>query len=226
MAISFDSETHASPSTTGSPLSVSFTHTAAGTNRIAFIGVDSGAASGSISGITYDGQACTKIGATTVPSNLWNVEVWYIVNPTTTTNASIVVTNSVAFVSFCDVSCVTYTGVNQGFTLGGVTDNFTTGQSPNSATGNPSITTIATNSWAAFFGISTSTFTANSNCLLRSNTGDSSGIMDSNQAITPAQTWNMVYNAGTGANSAFVVWSFSPATGGGGKSATMSLMGV
>jgi len=84
MAIAFDaSSEHDTGGTI--PTGFSFSHTCSGTERLLLVWViDIGSNDTAVTGITYNGDAMTRLGEVSDGSNV--VEGWYLVNPDTGTN--------------------------------------------------------------------------------------------------------------------------------------------
>jgi len=143
MAIAFDAVSDGSGATSGDKFSI--THTASGSNRIAIIGIaihDSNDANRPVVAVTYDSESCTKIDSEDTGSGTSErAELWYIVDPNTTSGATVEVetTGSCANVS---IGCITLTGVAQS----GQPDayNSANGSSDDSEA---SVTTVADQCW-------------------------------------------------------------------------------
>lgn len=175
MAIAFDSASYAEGTGTGlngTPIAL----TASGSNRMVFVGVSYQDA-GAISGITYDGVAMTKLdGEATAGSG--NYDLWYIANPSTTTNAPIVVstTNNGTW----QIGAVSYTGVAN------------TAPTPTNSTlsDNSALTSTSDNSWHVMWasrGVNSgANCSAGSGTTQRTSTSQESGMFDKGGPITPA----------------------------------------
>ena len=121
----------------------SWNHTCTGANRFLIVGVSMLSVAGSsVTGITYNGVALTKIGHVASVSGAVRAELWGLIAPATGSNV-IQVTLSTALDS---VGCaVSFTGVHQT----SPTEGFNTATATNvgAADATVDITTVANNDW-------------------------------------------------------------------------------
>jgi hypothetical protein len=110
MAIAFDA-TSGSGNITGTN-TTSVAHTCTGTNRILYVGVQITEAATTVTGITYNSVALTKISGKDVPNGSRRVELWYLIAPATGAN-NIVVTLSGTPANWFSVGAISYTGAKQ-----------------------------------------------------------------------------------------------------------------
>ncbi len=116
MPVTFDA---VSSSSTTASSSLTFNHTvAAQNNRILLVGVASeeGSSSGNlvITGITYGGVALTKLDAQQeAPGAVSRVELWYLINPLTGTNSTVVTATGVGNAVYgMSASAISYYGAS------------------------------------------------------------------------------------------------------------------
>lgn len=124
--------------------SVTYAHTVAGSNRLLTVMVmlqRSGAATSTISGVTYNGVAMTQATQEHTYSNTILTAVYYLIAPATGAN-NVVVTLSSAVTTDIVVGSVSLTGVAQTTPLNGT---FATGNFSSPATS--TLTTTQANSW-------------------------------------------------------------------------------
>lgn len=115
MAIAHDAST--TDQFGGGHSSRTFAHTVSGSDLILFVKVGCYQNAGqTVTGITYNGVALTKVDAQNQGTNTIRAELWYLVAPATGANNVIVTWSAaVASASYCATS---YTGVNQTTPLG------------------------------------------------------------------------------------------------------------
>lgn len=180
MALAFDASTHGG--TNASTTSLSITHTAAGSNRIAVVKVYHSTGGGAtLTGVTYDGAACTNIDTQSNGSG-FNESLWYLIAPSTTAGASVVATFSAA--AFCTMAVSTYTGAMQS------SQPDASGKSSATTTGlTVSATVLKTNCWLVggfetnTTGIDGGTGTTRRSTNSDAGNGYSSMICDSNAIV-------------------------------------------
>jgi len=197
-------------SSSGSGSGTSFTKafTCAGANRLVFVALESG--NSFATGVTYDGVAMTFIDSQIFGGHHW--ELWYLIAPSTTTNANIVASYGATSQSYIDMEVSSYTGVNQSMTYigGGATDNFTHTNGGSPLTTN--ITTKADNSWTFLFGADVTSGTpptASTGSNQVTTASDGAAVYDSNAALSPAGSWGMTLTFATTIYT--IMASFSPA---------------
>lgn len=200
MAIAFDSS--AIGSVTGS-MSLNFSHTCTGANRLLFVGVQ-GALADDITGVTYAGSAMTLIIKDNVGgTNQFNY-LFYLIAPSTGTN-NVVVSSSVGINIAAD--SVSYTGASQS----GVPDAsvINSGSTVNTLT--TSLTTVANNCWTVLSALNGNSLTisAGSGSTLRQHQS-LLGIFDSNGAKTPAGSTSMTVTSSSPGQFSGLMASFSP----------------
>lgn len=198
MAIAFDSAT--SGTGVGGVSSASFTHTSAGSNRFVAVNIqyaDNGA--NLVSGVTYDGVAMTQQYNVADFSNRIQA-VFYLVNPSTTTNANIVVTFAGTITAGFDWACTaaSYTGVAQTSPVD-VFDHVVAGSGTSTT---KSATTTVNNDWLVSGGLlidPTATVSASTNTTKRAQVSSTLTVTgqvfcgDSNAAQTPAGSYGQTY---------------------------------
>lgn len=204
MAIAFDA---ASTGTIDSSLTLTFSHTCTGSDRILFVapGIYDGFTTDVLTGITYNGVAMTRVGMGVAQTNS-RTYLYYLINPDTGAN-NIVITSSAS--TKIRGTGMSYTGANQS----GVPDAFTSGNG-SSATMTGTVTTIADNCWlvGSFFGngagLAASTGTV-SRGIPGVGAAARNGGFDSNSVKTPAGSDSLIVTC-TNDNNAWVVASFAP----------------
>ena len=108
MAVAFDATSNSGYQTAAS---YNWSHTCSGSNRILIVGVSMLSVVGSsVSSITYNGVALTKIRSDASVSGAVRTELWRLVNPATGAN-TVAVTLSAALDSISGAQ--SFTGVNQ-----------------------------------------------------------------------------------------------------------------
>lgn len=198
MAIAFDATATGvvNPGT-----SLTFAHTCTGSNRILFLHIQTNSDNTptDLTSVQYAGQNMTLIDRRSISATEF-VYLYYIVAPATGAN-NVVISRSTS--GFTSGNSASYTGASQS----GVPDAFTTNSGAvNLAT---AVTTIADNCWTVLaFTNGDGLFTSITNGTARQSTSGR-GIGDSNQAITPAGSYTMTYNAASG-TTWVVMASFAP----------------
>lgn len=203
MAIAFDSTTGVAIGATNPQV---WSHTCTGSNRILFVAVYKGV-SGTISGVTYNGVAMTKIIPLTVV--LQEVSLWYLIAPTTGSNTVSVTGSGTAQIGGCSSS---YTGVNQY----GQPDDFTTHIVSVTPTNTTLLTSDEDSCWFVIGAFDNfSGLSAGTGSTLRTNISSSTlGIYDSNSAKTPPGSYSMTINcSATTTGCGVIMASFSPVQG-------------
>lgn len=128
MAIAFDAvSTGMNPT---DPTSLTWSHTCTGSNLVLVVGTSTESDTGghtaqTVSGITYNGTALTKIRTDYITDN--GTELWYLVNPTT--GAHDIVVTMTAVVDGLFGAGLSFTGVDQANPIDNHTGTTTTGLS-------------------------------------------------------------------------------------------------
>lgn len=178
MAIAFDASS-VGTSNFSAPASISWSHTCSGTNRILFV-VACSSNPDVVSGVTYNGVAMTKIGASVQNTNADWVSLWYLIAPATGANNVVVTGNSTSGLFGVSSS---YTGALQT----GQPDASGGNATATSTTFSASATAVASNCWA-ILGVVTgnSSVSAGSGTTLRQNQSQPNSrasILDSNGVV-------------------------------------------
>ncbi|MGA7751397.1 MAG: C25 family cysteine peptidase [Candidatus Sulfotelmatobacter sp.] len=101
---------------------LTFNHTTTGTNLLLIVGVSiniTNQTTTTVTGVTYNGVALTSIGAHNDAGNTRRVEMWYLLNPPTGTNSTVVSVNIPANRTVgVAAGATTFTGVDQTVPLG------------------------------------------------------------------------------------------------------------
>lgn len=199
MAIAFD--TAVDGGTTGS-FPATWSHTCSGSNRMLFVFV-SYINTGTISGITYNGVALTKIGSQNVGGASGATDLWYLVNPSSGSNTVSVSGSGSGTNGFASSS---YTGVVQASPI----DSSIT-KTQTIATFNITTTTIANNCWTISAITAGNNLSAGTGTVIRTIAGGvaASVIVDSNSAITPAGSTSLQVTSSSTPHGA-VMASFAP----------------
>lgn len=197
MAIKLDTSTDGG-GTTGT--SLTWSHTCSGSNRILFVATRGGGGeSDRIVGLTYNGQAFTKVGTATEPGDSQVVNLWYMLNPPTGAHNIVITISPSGFISACAAS---YNGVRQV----SQPDNSSTTTASNSAGITSSITTNKNGCWCVMATSQRVTVTAGTNTVKRQPI-----LFDNNSPVSPAATLLMTVGGGdAGTDWATVIASFSP----------------
>lgn len=172
-------------------------------------------AADTISSVTYNGVACTRLDTQSNHAANYILDVWYLYGPATGTH-NIVVTPS-ASTSTRPIA-VSYSGAAQsGFPDAYPGFTSTTGN----ATKTESVTTVAANCWLVWFGLDefNTTETAGSGTIIRQKNSNYGGVFfaDSNGSVGAAGAHSLNIVAGSsGDYMNDMVFSLAPAGGGGG----------
>ena len=125
VAVDTDVSTSSSADLTGAGTkTLTFTHsTTATANRALLVGVSMNIANSTaaaVTGVTYNGVALTRVGAQNDASNTRRVEQWYLLNPASGTNLSIVVSVNIPTATTIGVvaGATVFTDVDQTVPLG------------------------------------------------------------------------------------------------------------
>lgn len=199
MAIAFDAATTSANNVwnfgTGS---YSWSHTCTGSNLILFVGVEIFSASAlSVSGITYNGVALTKVDriVAALEGNRQDCELWYLVNPATGSNTIAVSLSGTA--DFTTAQAASYTGVNQSNPI----DTSNTNQNTSaSTTFSNTATTTADNCWLVSTVFPRGGLPSASTGTIRraSNTGSLCCFFDSNSVTSPPGSDSLNYTSASG----------------------------
>lgn len=174
----------------GSGSTNTFAHTVAGSNRVMIVAPVDYQGSHTVSGVTYNGVALTKLASQVggVESQVQDTEIWYLVAPATGAH-DVVVTWSGA-TTFSAAGSFSYTGVNQ-------TTPFKSSatKANNASTSNESLSTTTDGANCWLIG---ATYTRTGNPSAGAGTSfivgvaSDLGLWDSNAAVasgTPALAW-------------------------------------
>jgi len=187
--------------TTGTSKTIAYTNA----GNMLFVGVFS--VGDTITGVTYNGVAMTKVGASvTVPANSVAIALYYLANPAAG-NHNIVISSSASVV--LGGSAVSYKNTTGAIDISGTT----TGTGITSLS--KSLTTTLPDDWTLAY-VCTDGFnvSAGANTTLRQ-AGDSAnrGLLDSNGAINPAGSTTLNANFNGSGNAAMIMVGFSAASG-------------
>lgn len=188
-AIAFDAGTNGASGS--SPLT--FSHTVTGSDPILLVGVEINGTT-SVSGITYNGVALTKINS--IVNGVFTHELWYLSDPATGANDVVVTTTGA--VTLLNASAVSYTGASNPSSA--IPDNDGVDQG-SVGTGTNTIVSVADNCFhiAFFAGRNTgNNLTAGSGATARNVTTSGFAFFDSNGVITPAGSNSMTVTVGGG----------------------------
>lgn len=187
---------------------ITFAHTCTGSNRLLLVGVmESGAATGTISSVTYAGSTMTLFG--TVANAGGNLKEWayYLVNPNTGANNVVVSVSSAS--DFYRTISASYTGAKQS----GQPDN-NSGGSVNAGTSlTTSLTPVADLCWniSLIASDNTKSLVASTGVnSVRGNSGSAFYVGDENGSLTPPSSYSMIWTGTTGQNLAAIQTSISP----------------
>lgn len=174
----------------------------AGENRILFVGYG-GAAAGAVTGITYAGQAMTRVGSE-LNGAAGVVGMFYIINPTANSNNWVISLSSSQYIYGAGTS---YTGADQV----SQPDSSNTRSASTTTSGNISTTIVANNSWTVCFAnAASSAISGGVNATIRANpVNNERAILDSNGTLASgSQTMN--FTSAGNANWSEIIASFDP----------------
>lgn len=199
MAIARDASTDWGSTTA---TSLTFSHTCTGSNLVLFVGVRGDGSSDTITGVTYNGVAMTKIIGHNDWSNRWTY-LWYLIAPATGAH-NVVITSSSSVLINGNAS--SYTGCKQSWVPDASAKN-----NASSTTITTSVTTIADNCRTVLIGTTNVNQAASTGSTQRTLSSDTAfWLYDSNAALTPAWSKSMIITATSwGMNT--VIASFAPA---------------
>lgn len=205
MAIAFDAKTGM---VTGSGTTISTTHTCTGSDRIVWVGISIRSTRTITSAPTYDGVTMTQSGSTSGTANITNY-LYYLINPSTTSGATVTATQSVA--DNWALAVISYTGAKQS----GQPDATSVGGPSTATSYSQSVTSVADNCFAVLYGDNNSgaSLTGGTNTTIRNQpevafTG--AFLADSTAAKTPAGTFTLAFTSASGTAAACMA-SFAPA---------------
>ncbi len=202
MSIAFDAATDGGVVNTAT--SLTFAHTCSGSNRMLFVSVVAGNTPNTITGVTYNGVAMTKIDSVINGTDRY-VYLWYLIAPGAGAFNVVVTSNANELIM---ATAASYTGVKQSAQPDAHTTN--TGTSPVTT----SVTTVADNCWTILVGYANGgalTASTGSTFRVQGATFTNPTMFDSNTALTPAGSKSMAVTA-TGSGTAVCMASFSPNT--------------
>ncbi len=175
MAIAYDNSTKASQS---SGTSNTFAHTCTGSDLVLIVGTIGRVSADTITGVTYNSVAMTKITAFSGGGEGRWITLWYLANPSTGAN-NVVATWS-ASQDFIHCGAVSYTGCKQT----GIPDSFATGaDAGNEASHTFTTTVVASNAWLMLWTKYGLTPAAGAGTTARQTDGSGLGIFDSNGTV-------------------------------------------
>lgn len=191
MAIAFDIATNVT--STGSSTTHTYAHTCTGSDRILFASIATlnDAGNDTVTGVTYNGVAMTRINTARTTGFAWRGYLYYLIAPATGSNN--IVATKTGTTGQMYGSSASYTGALQS----GVPDASNTADTSGSPA-TVSVTTVADNCWAVLTGGNVDAeFAASTNSTKR-NTGNPATLFDSNANISPAGSFSMTLTyAGT-----------------------------
>jgi hypothetical protein len=187
---------------------LTWSHTCTGSTRILFVGAFGATDSDSITGITYNGVALTKIGSILPVAGSRYITLWYLVAPATGANNIVISVSG----GDCGGVAASYSGPKQT----GVPDASATNSQSSGTSLTGTVTTVADNCWLIAAALAEAC-AAGAGTTKRQDWALNSGmaLFDSNGPITPAGSASLIV---THSNSpaGIVIASFAPDTGGGG----------
>lgn len=194
-----------------------FSHTCTGTNLALFVGVLHSAVNpiaDTITGVTYNGVACTKHDTQENHAGNYALDLWYLFGPAT--GAHNIVVTPLASTSVRPVA-VSFSGVSQTGFPDAYAYSLTTGNASKTET----LTTVAASCWMVWFGLDefNTTETAGAGTTLRQKNGNYGGVFfaDSNGSVGAAGSHSLVIVPGSsGDYMNDMVFSIAPSGGGGG----------
>lgn len=193
MSIAFDS-TAQGKSGSGST-NLTYSHTCAGSNRILVVGVVANDATDTVTGVTFNTIALTKIGSAQAGSGSF-LSLWYLIAPATGAH-NIVISRS-ANTAFIYGASISLTGVQQSLQPDA---NGLTASSGSTTTRTATATALTAGSYAIAVGFDDNGgLTAGTNCTLRGTIQDGGfGIFDSSGfGSIPAGSFSMTITGSNG----------------------------
>lgn len=223
MAIAFDAATDLGSTLSGDTLTTA--HTCTGTDRILFVGTVGKVNQDTISGVTYNGVAMTKITTAQYAARRYST-LWYLINPASGSN-NVVITSSETNV--IQGLAASYTGAKQS----GQPDAQNTGTALASSIA-VAVTSVADNCWHIMYvgnasgGSVSSAGSGTTQRVVGTTFFPGNAILDSNSAKTPAGSYTLNNNqTDSGSELAAVAVSFAPAGGAPAASVSnLALLGV
>jgi hypothetical protein len=212
MAIAFDTNAEGSAVST----SVTYAHTCSGSDRILFVGVNVENATEIITGVTYNGVACTQINKRINADNDQWTYLYYLIAPATGANNVVISISSSRPLAGRSAS---YTGVLQS----GQPDNNTTSRlESNGASLTNVITSVANNCWHVAMATENAGSNISAGTATTKRSATITGIFDGNAAITPAGSSTLTITH-AGAKLVMCGATFSPSTASATKKNLMTL---
>jgi hypothetical protein len=182
--------------TGGSGTSQTLAYTCTGSDRALVLFIEYN--SGSVSGVTYNGVAMTKVDTITAYSGVL-VDSWILINPSSGAN-NIIATFSVS--GSHSMMAESYTGVGTGGSTGGCDSHNTTTWSSQTTDRTLATTTVADNSWLiVYLRSDAGSYTAGTNVSFQNNVAGIAIMGDSGAALTPAGSKNQTFTASGASNS-------------------------
>lgn len=180
----------------------SFAFTTTGSDRLLW-GALCKEDAGTVSSMSYNSVALTQAVAKTYTARTEYATLWYLAGPATGSN-----TFSGTYSASVNgmLSAMSYSGCKQT----GIPDATASGEA-NATSITVAVTTVANNSWAVWGAYSQRAITAGTNTVVRNGNTRQPACGDNNGAITPAGSYSMTLNIGSGGNVvAMAVASFAP----------------
>lgn len=197
MSIAFNTSTQGKANAGSASLTIS--HTAAGSDRIAIIGVvNQNATSGIVTGVTYGGVACTNVINNVQAGSGARLSIWYFIAPST--SATNVVISRSATTGALYGQVLSYTGASQ---TGQPDSSNSQGGTGNVTSRTCTTTSVANNIWAAAVAYSDNgSLAASTGSTARGTLQDSIFRMFDNSGVAPitpaGSSYSMAVTAASG----------------------------
>lgn len=182
--------------------SESYSFTTTGSDRLLWAAYQKEDA-GTVTSITYNSVSLSLAVDKLYTARTEYASLWYLAAPATGANT---LAGTYSSAQNGRLVAMSYTGCKQT----GIADA-TGSNEVNAATITTTLTTVADNSWAVFSCYSQRNLTNGTNANIRHGSGTQAAAGDNNTAITPAGSYSITLNIGSGGNVAvMVVASFAP----------------
>lgn len=205
MAIAYDTTAQGKATATNATLTISITPT--GSNNIALIGVADQNSIDNVTGVTYDGNACTKIASGQAGAGAY-VSLWYYLGAPA--SAKNVVISRTLTTNALYGQVLSFSGAKQSAQPDNSNSQVGTG---NVTSRTCTLTTVADNSWGAMVSYADNgSLAASTNSTLRGTVQDTIfGMFDNSSIapITPTGSTSMAATCSSGGMGAIMA-SFSP----------------
>ena len=228
MAVALDSSSKIGTAwQSGSPTSITFSHTCTGSNLILVVGAYTATATEYVTGITYNGEALTKITHLN-PGGGDDTVMYYKIGPAT--GANNIVVSQVLGNNFIWAAGESLTGAKQS----AQPDSFATNSTFAGTSAGLTYTTtvVADNSWLSLITRGSANASAGAGTVLRQDgtNGTNARFWDSNATVASGSR-SLVTNGDAGAYNSGIIISIAPAVSGGivstaKKFTGMALLGV